>query len=93
MKREELYRTKYRSERELKKAIDDYILFYNEKSPHARNSYKTQPKLKSSIMTNKSQIPIFEGFKILFFTICALFLRFLLNLHSDSILKIISKML
>lgn len=46
MKREELYRTKYRSERELKKAIDDYILFYNEKRPHARNSYKTPTEVE-----------------------------------------------
>jgi len=35
MKREELYRTNYRSENEFKKAIDDYIIFYNTKRPHA----------------------------------------------------------
>ena len=31
MKREELYRTKNRSEYELRKAIDDYVTFYNTK--------------------------------------------------------------
>lgn len=55
MKREELYRTKYRSERELKKAIDDYILFYNEKRPHARNSYKTPTEVEK--LYNDKQKP------------------------------------
>lgn len=41
MKREELYRRKYRSENEVIKAIDDYIIFYNTKRPHNYNNYKT----------------------------------------------------
>lgn len=41
MKREELYRTKYRSEREFKEAVDSYIEFYNNKRPHAKLKYKT----------------------------------------------------
>ncbi len=41
LKREELYRTKYRSEKELRTAIDNYMLFYNEKRLHAKNGYKT----------------------------------------------------
>lgn len=40
-KREELYRTKYKSEKELKMAIEDYIEFYNSKRPHYQNNYKT----------------------------------------------------
>ena len=44
MKREELYRTKYRSEKEFKAAVEKYILFYNEKRPHAKNGYKTPAK-------------------------------------------------
>lgn len=44
LKREELYRTKYRSEFEFRTAIDNYIIFYNERRPHARNSYKTPQK-------------------------------------------------
>ncbi|MGI5958579.1 MAG: integrase core domain-containing protein [Massiliimalia sp.] len=31
LKREELYRTKYRSEAELRAAIDAYMVFYNER--------------------------------------------------------------
>ncbi len=41
MKREELYRTKYRSEREFRTAIDTYMTFYNESRPHSKNHYKT----------------------------------------------------
>lgn len=41
MKREELYRTKYRSEHELLQAIDAYIEFYNTRRPHAKLQYKT----------------------------------------------------
>jgi len=41
MKREELYRTKYRSEKELRTAVADYIEFYNEKRPHKTLHYKT----------------------------------------------------
>lgn len=44
LNREELYRTKYRSEKELRTAIDNYMLFYNEKRPHAQNGYKTPLK-------------------------------------------------
>lgn len=41
MKREELYRRKYKSENELFKSISDYMVFYNDKRPHAKNQYKT----------------------------------------------------
>jgi len=41
MKREELYRGKYRSERELRAAIDKYIQFYNTERPHETLRYKT----------------------------------------------------
>lgn len=41
LKREELYRSKYRSENEFRKAVDKYMLFYNEQRPHAKNAYKT----------------------------------------------------
>ena len=52
LKREELYRTKYRSENEFKAAIDDYIIFYNERRPHAKNGYKT-PRKKEEDFFNK----------------------------------------
>lgn len=41
LKREELYRTKYRSENEFRTAVKNYMEFYNEKRPHAKNGYKT----------------------------------------------------
>jgi transposase InsO family protein len=41
MKREELYRTKYNSEKDFRSAVDNYIQFYNEKRPHSKNHYKT----------------------------------------------------
>ncbi len=34
MKREELYRTKYRSESDSRKGVDKYIIFYNTKRLH-----------------------------------------------------------
>ena len=53
LKREELYRTKYRSEKELRTAIENYMIFYNEKHPHAQNGYKTP--LKKEIEYRKRQ--------------------------------------
>lgn len=44
LKREELYRTKYRSESEFRTAVDKYMIFYNEQRPHAKNGYKTPMK-------------------------------------------------
>lgn len=44
MKREELYRRKFKSENEFYKAVADYIIFYNEKHPHYQNSYRTPLK-------------------------------------------------
>ena len=41
MKREELYRYKYRSEREFRAAVDRYIDFYNMQRPHKTLHYKT----------------------------------------------------
>ena len=40
-KREELYRTKYRSEYEFRTAIQVYIDFYNKRRPHRKNKYKS----------------------------------------------------
>ncbi len=41
MKKEELYRRKYRSEAEFRTAVDEYITFYNSKRPHGNAQYKT----------------------------------------------------
>ena len=48
MKLEELYRTKYRSEREFRTAVDSYIHFFNEKRPHASNGYKTPEEVETA---------------------------------------------
>lgn len=55
LKREELYRTKYRSEGEFRTAVDRYIVFYNEQRPHAKNGYKT-PMKKELDYLNKQDI-------------------------------------
>ncbi len=52
MKREELYRTKYRSEREFKEAINSYIEFYNDKRPHAKLKYKTPNQKETEYIGN-----------------------------------------
>ena len=41
MKREELYRTKYRSDADFRNAVDQYIIFHNTKRPHRKLQYKT----------------------------------------------------
>lgn len=55
LKREELYRTKYRSENEFRTAVDRYIVFYNERRPHAKNGYKT-PLKKEVDYLNKQAV-------------------------------------
>ena len=55
LKREELYRTKYRSEGEFRTVVDRYIVFYNEQRPHAKNGYKT-PMKKELDYLNKQAI-------------------------------------
>ena len=55
MKREELYRTKYRSEQELRAAVAEYIKFYNESRPHAKNGYKTPAKKEQEYYANSKQ--------------------------------------
>lgn len=44
VKREELYRRKFKSENEFHKSVDEYIIFYNEKRPHYQNIYRTPLK-------------------------------------------------
>ena len=41
LKAEELYRTNYKSEREFKKSIDDFIKYYNSERIHTVNNYRT----------------------------------------------------
>lgn len=59
MKREELYRYKYRSERELRAAVDRYIDFYNTQRPHKTLHYKTpQAKEEAYIKAHKTDASI-----------------------------------
>lgn len=41
LKREEIYRTSYRSFSDFQKRMDEYMDFYNSKRPHRANNYKT----------------------------------------------------
>ncbi len=41
MKREELYRTRYRTNQEFRAAVEEYISFFNQKRPHKKLQYKT----------------------------------------------------
>lgn len=52
LKKEELYRTKYRSERAFRTAVDNYMEFYNTKRPHARNKYKTPAEYEAEYSCN-----------------------------------------
>ena len=44
LKAEELYRTRYRSEREFKESVNRYMTFYNAERPHSVNRYRTPDK-------------------------------------------------
>ena len=48
LKTEELYRRRYRSVREFKQAVLDYIVFYNTKRPHEANGEKTPESVENA---------------------------------------------
>ena len=54
LKREELYRSKYRSDKEFKKAVADYITFYNTQRPHLNNNYRTPDAKEADYYSNFS---------------------------------------
>ena len=56
LKREELYRTKYRSEKEFRTAVDNYMIFYNERRPHSKNGYKTPEKKEKDYYDKQAKI-------------------------------------
>ena len=55
LKREELYRTKYKSEKDFRDAVDKYIVFYNTKRPHRKLQYKT-PEQKEQEYALKQEV-------------------------------------
>ena len=46
MKREEIYRIQYHSERQFMRSVDTYIEFYNTKRPHSTLNYRTPDKFE-----------------------------------------------
>ena len=47
MKKEELYRNNYKSEREFRASVDAYIQFYNSQRPHATLAYRTPDRFEA----------------------------------------------
>lgn len=47
MKREEIYRTQYKSDQQFVKSVDSYIEFYNTQRPHSTLNYKTPDQFKA----------------------------------------------
>ena len=47
MKREEIYRTQYKSEQQFEKSIENYIEFYNTQRPHSTLNYKTPDQFEA----------------------------------------------
>lgn len=58
LKREELYRTKYRSENEFRTAVDKYMVFYNEQRPHVKNGYKTPFKKELDFLNKQALLEL-----------------------------------
>ena len=58
LKREELYRTKYRSENEFRTAVEKYMVFYNEQRPHAKNGYKTPFKKELDFLNKQALLEL-----------------------------------
>lgn len=56
MKREELYRTNYKSERELKECIQKYIEFYNSKRPHSILLNRTPDRVETEYFNKQEQM-------------------------------------
>lgn len=55
LKQEELYRTTYRSEKHLRNALSEYVVFYNDKRPHTYLHYRTPNKAEADYYHYSSQ--------------------------------------
>ncbi len=53
LKKEELYRSRYRSERQMKECIESYIKFYNEERLHETLQYKTPSQVEEDYFIGK----------------------------------------
>lgn len=56
MKTEKLYRTDFRSERDFRKAVKEYIEFYNEKRPHSVLRYRTPNKFEEDYIRKQAAL-------------------------------------
>lgn len=52
MKREELYRTNYRSEKEFLQSVKNYIIFYNSERPHNTNMNLTPNRKEANFLSS-----------------------------------------
>lgn len=48
-------KTKYRSENVFRTAVKNYMIFYNEKRPHAKNGYKTLTKRELEFFSRQTK--------------------------------------
>ena len=55
LKREEIYRHDYRSEREFKKRIANYIMNYNHNRPHSYNNYRSPDEKETQYYAHLSE--------------------------------------
>mgnify|MGYP004486426741 FL=1 len=55
LKQEELYRTNYRSEKHLRNALSEYVVFYNDKRPHTYLHYRTPNRAEADYYHYSSQ--------------------------------------
>jgi len=55
LKQEELYRTNYKSEKQFRNALSEYVAFYNDKRPHTLLRYRTPNKAESYYFRNLEQ--------------------------------------
>ena len=56
MKTERLYRTDFRSEREFREAVKEYIAFYNEKRPHSVLRYRIPNKCEDDYVRKQAAL-------------------------------------
>ena len=56
MKREEIYRTHYKSEQQFAKSVDNYIEFYNTQRPHSTLNYKTPDQFEAIYEVKKKSV-------------------------------------
>lgn len=52
-KKEEFYRSAYRSEAEMRKKVDEYIAFYNQKRPHTTLNLQTPEQYEDAFFRKR----------------------------------------